>query len=143
MQSAEPKFSCPACGKRYRWKPEMAGRSAKCACGGKLVVPAQQPATENPVAIATKPELSAMKPAPANASPPPAASATTKCPSCGANFPAGAVLCVNCGYNTRTGKTLAAVVVEEGDDEADDADAPPAKDAPTATGKRASPPVDS
>ena len=41
-------------------------------------------------------------------------------PSCSAAFGPGAVLCVNCGYNLKTGKKLSAVVVEtDGDDDAD------------------------
>src|SRR5215210_2696132 len=33
------KFACDACGKRYTWKPQLAGRRAKCACGARIVVP--------------------------------------------------------------------------------------------------------
>jgi hypothetical protein len=33
------KFACPACGKRYAWKAQLAGRKAKCACGASVVVP--------------------------------------------------------------------------------------------------------
>jgi hypothetical protein len=33
------RFPCPACGKRYRWKPDIAGRKAKCACGTSIDVP--------------------------------------------------------------------------------------------------------
>ena len=34
-----------ACGKTYRWKPELAGRKARCkACGGVVAFPAAEPA---------------------------------------------------------------------------------------------------
>ena len=34
-------FSCAACGKQYRWKPELAGKSVKCKCGSPIKVPRQ------------------------------------------------------------------------------------------------------
>ncbi len=45
-------FACPSCGKEYRWKPEMAGRRAKCKCGGVVEVPVTDPA----LAAAPEPE---------------------------------------------------------------------------------------
>jgi DNA-directed RNA polymerase subunit RPC12/RpoP len=104
MPADDPKFPCPACGKQYRWKPEMAGRTAKCTCGAKLVVPADPP----------------------RLAPPPAAPAAAKstCPDCGAELPENAVLCVNCGFNLKTGKKLAAVVVETEDAEEEVAEKP-------------------
>jgi hypothetical protein len=33
------KFACEACGKRYAWKPQLAGKRAKCSCGAAMVVP--------------------------------------------------------------------------------------------------------
>ena len=32
-------FSCPACGKAYRLKEELAGKSARCKCGQQLKIP--------------------------------------------------------------------------------------------------------
>lgn len=37
-------FACPACGKRFNVKDELAGKAAKCVCGQALQVP--KPATE-------------------------------------------------------------------------------------------------
>src|SRR6267142_1406221 len=34
-------FSCESCGKQYPWKPELAGKKARCKCGAVLSVPAQ------------------------------------------------------------------------------------------------------
>ena len=45
------KFNCDACGKRYTWKPQLAGKRAKCACGAVIVVPdapSPPPAAEPP-----------------------------------------------------------------------------------------------
>ena len=46
------KFACEACGKRYAWKPQLAGKKAKCSCGAMMIVP--QP--EAPKAPADEPE---------------------------------------------------------------------------------------
>jgi hypothetical protein len=39
-QVIDGKFACGACGKRYAWKPQLAGKRAKCACGAAMTVPA-------------------------------------------------------------------------------------------------------
>jgi hypothetical protein len=121
MSSSDgPRFSCPACGKSYRWKPEFAGRSAKCACGAKLVVPSDAPSTPAAAGIPLAPETK--QPAtPQRITPTTQADAENKCPSCSASLAADAILCVNCGYNLKTGKKLSAVVVEsDGEDESED-----------------------
>jgi DNA-directed RNA polymerase subunit RPC12/RpoP len=107
MATNDPKFVCPSCGKQYKWKPELAGRSAKCACGAKIVVPATAPVA--PPATTLLPDEPVK--------------AGVKCPSCGAELPPNAVLCVTCGYNLKTGQTLS-VVVETADAGADDTGAP-------------------
>ena len=33
-------FTCGACGKQFRWKPELAGKTVPCKCSAKIVVPA-------------------------------------------------------------------------------------------------------
>lgn len=33
MEPATARFSCPACGQRFHWEPQFAGRSVKCKCG--------------------------------------------------------------------------------------------------------------
>ena len=63
-------FSCSACGKQYRWKPELAGKSVKCKCGSAMRVPTQ------PGGVATAPAAprataSAGAPRSAHAAPPP------------------------------------------------------------------------
>ena len=39
-------FSCDTCGKSYRWKPEIAGRKAKCKCGAVMLCPSAEPRQE-------------------------------------------------------------------------------------------------
>src|SRR3954454_4514869 len=43
QQVVKPKFKCDACGERYTWKPQIAGRQAKCKCGAVLLVPKTNP----------------------------------------------------------------------------------------------------
>lgn len=125
MAADDPQFICTACGKEYRWKPELAGRKAKCGCGASIVVPAERPSaglaakaaapalapTSARAAIAAEPNA-----APADLKPAAAESSGAKCPACAAALAPNAVLCVNCGYNLKTGKTLS-VVVERDEDE--------------------------
>jgi hypothetical protein len=87
-------FPCQACGRRFAWRPENAGKSGTCACGAKLVCPTIKPsASDNlyelaPVAVATSaPKFSAAVgaltvafPATPNAG---AASATSAAPEAG------------------------------------------------------------
>src|SRR5690348_10911130 len=35
--------ACASCGKEYRWKPELAGKRAKCKCGGVVTFPKADP----------------------------------------------------------------------------------------------------
>ena len=112
-------FSCPNCKKRYKIKDELAGRKAKCA-GCKSVMQIPEPAPAIPEEPALEPlldelgELGNELPSGAGSSAvedddlqlqAPTAS-VAKCPSCAAPFSPGAVLCVVCGYNTKTGKKL-------------------------------------
>jgi hypothetical protein len=36
-------FACPSCGGKKVWKPQLAGKRAKCSCGQVITVPAQAP----------------------------------------------------------------------------------------------------
>src|SRR5438046_2211846 len=40
------RFACDACGKRYRWRSEWAGKRLKCKCGEIILCPAQAPADD-------------------------------------------------------------------------------------------------
>jgi hypothetical protein len=40
LASTPTSIVCPSCGKRYGYKPELAGKRVKCKCGGVIGVPA-------------------------------------------------------------------------------------------------------
>ena len=46
--AADATVVCGACGKRYQWKPELAGKSARCKCGQMITIPAEPPAAAEP-----------------------------------------------------------------------------------------------
>jgi len=77
------------CGKKLQAKPELAGKTAKCpACGQPVKLPAAAPS--GPPAVAT-----------------PAAEPPEKeCPRCFTMALAAQILCLSCGYDFRTGKTV-------------------------------------
>ena len=121
MATAEaPKFSCASCGREFRWKPELAGKKAKCKCGAVVAVPTVAPgAAPAPAAVEHDPFEMAGEPEPAAPplqyrSPPVAAPAPVMsgppqqlaCPACGAPAIPTAVLCTSCGYNFRTGQRM-------------------------------------
>ena len=94
------KFSCPACGKTLNVRDEYAGKKARCpGCKEVLTVP--------------------HSPEAADAATEQAVSETSTCPNCGASLAEGAVFCVSCGYDLRTGKLLETVTGggSEGDDD--------------------------
>ena len=99
-------FSCDACGKQYPWKPELAGKKAKCKCGAVLNVPAQpqaaRAAVRTPVAVAAAPVESAEG---------------YRCPECKNELTPGTAICVNCGFDLRTGQHVN-TQVDTGEDEA-------------------------
>lgn len=146
-------FACPTCGKQFRVKSELAGKTAKCAgCQNRLRIPAaksRSQATRNAPANApanasanvasskTKPDAAAglassdmsswlddeLEAAPTSAAPTSAApkksrakSAADGCPTCGAALPSGAVICVACGFDRRSGGQHTTEVVNESDE---------------------------
>ncbi len=121
-------FACSECHRGYRVKDELAGKTAKCGkCGHRMRIPqtahsqtaaatpspAKAPVVAGSPKTPTKPsgqssmsswldeELEASQSAVASAPKAPKV-AGAQCPACGATLAAGAVLCVACGYDTRT-----------------------------------------
>jgi DNA-directed RNA polymerase subunit RPC12/RpoP len=41
--SQQEKIVCSACSRKFRYKPELAGRTVKCPCGSAILVPKPQP----------------------------------------------------------------------------------------------------
>jgi hypothetical protein len=122
VTSTEPKFTCAACGKDYRWKPELAGKKAKCKCGAVIAVPSQAPKVAAPKPAAKpKPaeqdmdfdglyalaqeenKASARQPTVVDES-----AAGYRCPSCSTPLPPGAAVCSNCRTDLRTGLRIGA-----------------------------------
>ncbi len=56
-------FSCEHCGRRFGWKPSIAGKNAKCVCGQVLIVPHDDPDPPEdygPYALAEVPPVAAI-----------------------------------------------------------------------------------
>ncbi len=112
---------CPECGREYLVKPEVAGRSVRCKCGGRFTVPAagrepdvyelDLPGEDGAVSAG---ETAALRPAARAA----VAAVEGRCPSCNLPLRQGAVLCLNCGFDLNRGEAIRPVIgpAEEGDD---------------------------
>jgi len=110
------KFSCASCGKEYRWKPELAGKQAKCKCGATITVPRTPPPP--PVPKQAEVDLDGLyalaaeeKKASARLASDPEAATTQqgyRCPSCGTELPIGTTVCPNCSMDMKTGRKRAA-----------------------------------
>ncbi len=117
------------CGAKLNAKDELAGRSVKCPkCSQSIKIPAA--GAEKPAASAAAPADKAAKPQPTTTKPKASKPAATDsigglldeigvagppvkhditCPKCGAGMTEGALLCIACGFNTKTGKQVASV----------------------------------
>lgn len=107
-ETQRAKFVCEECGKSYTWKPELAGKKAKCKCGAVMLVPQTEPGADE---LAGLYDLAEDDPPPrrkASAQPVAAAegASTMRCPSCQSAMEAGAVICLACGFNLKTGSKM-------------------------------------
>lgn len=110
-ETERAKFACEGCGKSYAWKPELAGKKAKCKCGTVMLVPQTEPGRDDELDGLY--DLAEDDPPPrrrATAQPATAAAAggasAMRCPSCQSTMEAGAVICVACGFNLKTGSKM-------------------------------------
>lgn len=74
MGEADAKFGCDECGKRYRWKEQLAGKKVKCKCGHVMRVPEtveDEDEGEFELADETTPTKAPPPPPPKPAAPPP------------------------------------------------------------------------
>ncbi len=109
-------ISCPACKRQYACKPELAGKRAKCKCGAKIQFPPAEEEILTELDVIDEPPAEEMLTAmdvldddePAFAVPD---GDLYGCRNCGAALPAGAAICVSCGFNQRTGETARTTVV--------------------------------
>jgi hypothetical protein len=69
MEAKTAQFACHQCGKSYDWTPEIVGKTAKCACGAVLKIPAASPGTAqgNAKGVYNQPNLVALVPESAEA----------------------------------------------------------------------------
>ena len=81
---ADISFSCASCGESLEAPVEMAGEVVACpSCQHDIRVPSASPASADV-----------------------APGAAGRCPDCGADMEADAVLCVKCGFHLGTGKRI-------------------------------------
>ncbi|MEM1444888.1 MAG: hypothetical protein AAGF84_02440 [Planctomycetota bacterium] len=127
---SEAKFRCDACGKAFRWKPQIAGKQTRCKCGALLTIPDAPesgsppresddgtiPLAESPNAVAYAAQASA-------ADSPSSARKRTKCVNCNAPLAPGAIICVRCGTNQNDGQRTITATGETFVADADDFDA--------------------
>ena len=94
------KLICPLCRRGYRWRSDLAGQSVRCQCGQVLTMPDEPLADQSDEgwvsqAIATPAEAAEAEP-----------TTDPACPWCGQTMPDDVTVCVHCGYDLTTGKTL-------------------------------------
>jgi len=104
--------ACPACRKRFVWKPDFAGKAVKCTCGKAFIIPAL-------------PENLPLRAAAAPASTVPLGAgdfegplverpvAARNCPSCNLPMKPGAAVCLNCGFDVRRGGKVQTKVLDD------------------------------
>ncbi len=103
---------CSACRKRFKAADQLAGKRVKCPqCGSTITIPQVLPE----VALSASSDMPSREPVtsvfdeediPLQSMSKPAAQPSRSCPGCGADMPAQAVLCVHCGFDTRSGRKL-------------------------------------
>lgn len=126
--SSTGKFACEGCGKSYSWKPELAGKKVRCKCGNVMVVPSVAPAHDSPPALDDMYELAGDKEEKARRTPQATDRGGLRCPSCQSDVEPGAVICLACGLNFKTGKKMQTTV---GGPDVAPARSAPARTAPT------------
>lgn len=109
--SSTGKFTCEGCRKTYAWKPELAGKKVRCKCGTVMTVPASlAPEPEAPPALDDMYELAGDREEKARRTPQATAGGGLRCPSCQSDIEPGAVICLACGLNFKTGKKMQTTV---------------------------------
>ncbi len=119
MATGDATFECASCGKRFRWKPEFAGKRVKCKCNEVVTVPERNPLEPDPmemdddfVDLGAVNEWNGDVSSAATESVSAPSGGAQSCPSCGASAKASAVICISCGYNFQDGKALDTVIAK-------------------------------
>ena len=127
-EASQGHVHCPHCGKRYRFKPELAGKKVTCKCGQKMRLPGD--VTGEAVAIGPPPApdpdestygLEVPEDQPDDDKPRIGAAAVIanqgRCPNCNNPAKPDTVICINCGYNIQAGHTIETHIGEDITDE--------------------------
>jgi hypothetical protein len=104
---------CGKCGKKLKAPDRLAGKKAKCGCGCVLAIPAaaadggdievrKAPARVKSAGGRKRANVKVRSEADLDAAP----MMTFGCPGCKAPLNPGSVLCMKCGYDTRTGQKV-------------------------------------
>lgn len=109
MPAPSDTFNCPHCQHQFKWKPQMAGKRARCQCGKTFHVPDRTVAAEDDNLldellpdelleenIENNPEVDLDS----------QIVKLTHCPSCKQEISSGAVICINCGADMRSMRKL-------------------------------------
>lgn len=110
MNEVADRIICPGCSRGYRWKPELAGRTAKCKCGGSVQFPQEKPAEAGSAELDFAPAPGTPR---GKSSPAPQISVPVGgvlCKGCRSPLAENAILCTSCGMNQRTGKKLGTAI---------------------------------
>lgn len=102
-------ITCPGCGKNYNFKAELAGKKVKCKCGTVMAVPTAPPPEDEDAIFDLAPDPELEKAKAVKQTTRPAHAEGPACPSCGEAMGDGSVICVNCGFNVKTGKKMKGV----------------------------------
>ena len=86
-------IKCTACQKRMKAPDRLAGKRVKCKCGAAIAIPAAAAMELEEMA-----DLSLLAEGESIDG--------SNCPSCAAVLSPGAVVCVQCGYNLKTGRKM-------------------------------------
>lgn len=106
-------INCPSCGKTYPFKPELSGRKVKCKCGQVIAVPEEvaDSGSDDDALYDLAPDAAATTKPGRQTVLAPEADDTVRCPSCQSPLAPGGVICVQCGFNLKTGEKMKGVGV--------------------------------
>lgn len=120
------KVTCEHCQRAYAWQEKYAGKKVRCKCGQAIRFPAKRPSEDEislnldsgiDLDLGAMPEGAIHPPMSLSASKKPKQSGKPICPSCYEAVRKGAVICVACGFNIKSGSKIKIEVGKESDDQ--------------------------
>jgi len=119
MAADQAKVTCPTCGKGYRWREDFGGRKVKCKdCEAVFRMPdsgSESPELLRAGAIPTEDDGTIAMDDVGHDRPAEGHGGGNACPSCGNTVKETAVICVQCGFNLKTGSKVKTDVAAGGD----------------------------